>query len=177
MAGQTITRASGVGLIEQDGKLYAVDLGTGWAYTMGFVLGLITFIFGAFGTVQLVLAIAGAGGLAVLGAIFVPIAAATGVGLWLVVRHVQRRHAAPLGSLPVIVVFDFAAGQLCAATGQPLAPLAQVQLGHKLQLGSSSKALELRWPGGSVALVRGNPFAGGSSAIEDALGSRGLGVG
>jgi hypothetical protein len=170
-----VARASGVGLIDRDGKLYAVDLGTGWAYTMGFVLGLVTFLFGVFGSVQLVMAAVGSGGMAVLGAVFVPIAALGGLGLWLIVRFVGKRHAASLDSLPVLVVFDLGAGQLLAPTGQPIAALSQVQLDFPFQLGSSSRALALRWPGGSMVLVRSNPFAGGSAAIEDGLRSRGVG--
>ena len=54
--------------------------------------------------------------------------------------------------------------------------LAQVQIHRKWQLGSSSPALELRWPGGSVLLVSGNPFAGGIAAIESALHAHGIRV-
>jgi hypothetical protein len=112
----------------------------------------------------------------VLGAVFLAVAALAGVVLWLIIKFVRRRHAAPLGALPVLVIFDVPAGQLCSGTGQPVAPLSDVQLGHRFQIGSSSRALEVRWSGGSVVLVRGNPFAGGIGPIESALQARGIRV-
>jgi hypothetical protein len=177
VAGQVIARASGVALVEQEGKLHAVELGTAWAYTAGFVLGLITFIFGAFGAVQLVMALVGSSGILLLGLVFLPIAALGAAGLWLVVRYVRRRNAAPLGALPVRLVFDLSAGTLCTGDGQLIAPLASVKVHHKFQVTSSSRALEVTWSGGSTELVGGNPFAGGIGPIEDALRSRGIAVG
>lgn len=175
--GTLIARASGVGLFEQAGKLYAVELGTGWAYTAGFVLGLITFILGAFGAVQMVLALTGSSGIWLLGLVLLGVAAVTGTLLWMIVRHVRRRHAAPLGSLPIAIIFDLPAGQLCNGAGQALAPLSAVRVRFKFQITSSSRALEVCWPGGSVELVRGNPFAGGLGAIVSALRARGIQVG
>lgn len=171
-----IARASGVGLLEQDGKLHVVDLGTRWAYTVGFVVGLLAFIIGAFGLAQIVLALIGSGGLLLLGAVFAAVAVVFGTVLWLIIKHVRSRNAAPLGALPVSVIFDLPAGQLCSAAGQPLAPLAEVRLRRKFQVTSSSRALELCWNGGSMVLVRGNPFAGGIDPIEDALRAKGIAV-
>ena len=172
-----IARASGVALIEQDRRIHAVQLGTRWAYTAGFVVGLLAFILGAFGVVQIVMALVGAGGLWVVGLVFATIATVCAAVLWLIIKYVRGRHGAALGELPISLVFDLPGGQLCDGAGRAIAPLAEVRVRFRFQVTSSSRALEVCWNGGSIELVSGNPFAGGLGAIVDALQSRGISVG
>jgi hypothetical protein len=43
-----------------------------------------------------------------------------------------------------------------------------------MQFGSSSPELVMEWGHGSVSLVKGNPFSGGVTGIENILLSKGM---
>ena len=58
--------------------------------------------------------------------------------------------------------------------GELVAPVSALSVKRTFQMTSSSRALELRWPGGAVVIARGNPFAGDVGAIEDALRQQGV---
>jgi hypothetical protein len=169
MAGTTIARSSGVSVVESDGRILIVDLGTSWAHTAAFVAALLFFIPVAF---AVVLAVSGGPlwvcvGFFVAGAVFA-------IALQFLVGHIRERKRAAPESLPVLLVFDLAAGKLLDGAGQVLAPLSEVSVGHRFQVGSSSRALEACWADGSRVFVCGNPFAGGLGPVEDALRAKGI---
>ncbi len=170
----TIARASGVKLVERDGKILVVEIGTNWAYIMGFVVGLISFILGVFGTLQLVLALSGGSGILLLGIIFTTLSIVGFVGLSLLVKHVRSRNDAPPETLPILCIFDLPGGNLCDRNGQPIATLATTRLRRKFQIGSSSPALEVNYGHGSLLLAKGNPFAGGIAPLEEGLQHKGI---
>ncbi len=159
-----LAESSGVALIERGPWLYVVERGTGTLYTVAFVLGLLVPFLGIGGTAIFLATesfLAG-GGIAILviSCVF---------GLWRTIRTIRLRGTLPLERLTVIVVFDRQRQVLCNAAGQPIAPLAGIILKRRMQLASSSRALHLYWPGGSMCLARGNPFGGGIGPIHARL--------
>ncbi|OBB14442.1 hypothetical protein A5731_13210 [Mycolicibacterium conceptionense] len=68
-----------------------------------------------------------------------------------------------------VAVFDRARGVLIDGDGKVLAPLSQVQLARRMQLGSSSPKLVAVTPSGDRILKRGNPFNGGIGNLDEVL--------
>lgn len=152
-------------LCERGHELLIARRRGGVSATVLFVLGLLAFLFGVNGLVQLVAAIGGGAPwqlpLALLAA-----TALFAVGLVAAVRKRRRDAGAP--PEPELV-FDRQRGVLCDVHGRVLAPLAQVRFERQFQLGSSSRALACLWPGGSQVIARGNPFGESVDGIEDVL--------
>jgi hypothetical protein len=90
-----------------------------------------------------------------------------------VCRWALRKRAADVERVgsPFLIL---RAGQLLDAQRRKLAELEQVSLERTFQLTSSSRALAIRWPGGSAVVARGNPFGESVDACESALLARGL---
>ena len=153
--------------LEQDGRLLLiVDRGTGWTYTTRFVLGVLAVICGA-NTIILGMT-AGLRGVAfVLGPLAVLFAAG-----FIAVGRQRSRQATTTGER--IVTIDLDRGLLDAG-GEVVAPVSTLSLHRTFQITSSSRALELRWPGGAIEIARGNPFADDVGAIERALQQQGIG--
>lgn len=91
-----------------------------------------------------------------------------------VARYKKKLNALPLDQLETICAFDFNTGKLLDNTHRVVADLSQVTLRRAMQLSSSSPSLVLNIPGGSIKLVKGNPFSGGVSAVENLLIARGI---
>jgi hypothetical protein len=68
----------------------------------------------------------------------------------------------------------FAEGALRDAERRELAPLESIRWARTFQLASSSRALTLTWPAGSLVLARGNPFGDSVDEFVDALESLGV---
>lgn len=73
-----------------------------------------------------------------------------------------------------ICIIDTRRKELLQGDGRRIAPLESVQMKRKMQITSSSPALFLEWPGGSLLLVRGNPFSGGTGPLEHLLKNNGV---
>ena len=63
--------------------------------------------------------------------------------------------------------------QLRDGAGRPLAPLHMVHVRRSFQALSSSRALEVAYPGNSAVVARGNPFVATVEDIEGCLLGRG----
>jgi len=85
-----------------------------------------------------------------------------------------RRAATKAAATPGKPLLIFADGLLLDAERRELAPLESVRLTRTFQLTSSSRALMLTWPSGSVVIARGNPFADSIDDCAAALESLGL---
>jgi len=73
-----------------------------------------------------------------------------------------------------VAVIDLDQKQLLDGQGQPLAGLAEVSVERAFQLGSSSKALVIRYGSKKVVVARGSPFAGDVEPLEAVLRRHGL---
>jgi hypothetical protein len=168
-----ITQASGVGLFEEGSRLVVVDRRLNGHYFAGFVLSILVFILGINGMVQLLLAVGASGQSALLGLILVGLAIVFGSALLLVVRAIKRQNERVPTPQDATLIFDLESQQLLDGAGDVVAPLHKVKLVRRLQLGSAFRKLVAQVDGGtSLVVVRGNPFAGGFSSIEDELRKR-----
>jgi hypothetical protein len=173
----TLAISSGVKLVDREGRILVVDLGTSWAYIAGFVVGLLAFIVGGNGILQLVLAFGSGGGSLLAAAIFLVVSIAFGGILYLLIRYVRKRNAAAPETLRLVVIFDLPAGTLCDGAGASIAPLATTRLRQKITIGSSSPALDVQSSAGPIRLASGNIFAGGIGPLLSALQTKGIPVG
>lgn len=168
-----LASGSGVGIYEQGERLLVVDRRTGSLYVAAFVLALLAFVAAVNGVIQMALSPRGEGSLG-LGLVMLSVGGLAAVPLYAVVDRIKRRHRQGPTAARTVAVFDLAAGELRDGAGRALAPLGQVRLRRRMQLGSSSPKLVAEWGGERLLLARGNPFAGGIAELEDALRRRGL---
>jgi len=170
MAGQTIATCGGYEMVEDGPRIYFIDRGTnGYAVAL-FVLGLITVIGGVNAVVQL----ASGRRHFLAGLILLGVASVFAAVFMLVLRARKRRLALRWNEHAPLAFIDRQTGAAHDADGHPVAPLAQVAFRPVFQLGSSSKALALHHPNGSIVVARGSPFAGSVDDFVDALRARGL---
>ena len=80
----------------------------------------------------------------------------------------QRLARSPL-TLPRYVTIDLSTQEVRDYQGQLLGPLAAARLKFVFQATSSSKAVALSLPGTQIVIARGNPFAGDTGLLIDAL--------
>jgi hypothetical protein len=170
MSGHTIATCNGYEVIEDGPRLYFIDRATNGFTIALFVLGLITLIAGLNGVVwavsrQLLLSAILLGVAGVFGSIFV-----------LVLRARRRRASRAWNELGALAFIDRQTGVAHDGGGQAVAPLGHVTFAPVFQLGSSSKALALKHPGGSIVIARGSPFGGSIDHFTDVLRARGLAV-
>jgi hypothetical protein len=71
-------------------------------------------------------------------------------------------------------IFDFENNNLLSGQQQVISPINKTYLTRKMQLTSSSPELLVCWNGGSLSLVKGNPFSGGIGDIEKVLVAKGV---
>jgi drug/metabolite transporter (DMT)-like permease len=162
----TIARCgSGVLVAEGERWIFGHQPGTG-GNVLVFVLGLLGVVFSVNSiTISMMGAIGVGVGFLLVGGLLIA-AAVTVVRR----RSATRREAA----VAPLVVLDFASGMLLDTTGRSLAPLTDVAFASRMQLASSARALECRWSGGNMIVLRGDAFGGGIGPALDALRSRGL---
>lgn len=165
---------SGYELVQDGERWLLVDRQIRGLVIAVFVIGLLTFIVGINGLVQLGLAAAGRGGLLVAGLVMLGVAGLVGTVLWMVVKKLRAAKQKPIEELPTIAVFDFSSGQLLTGDDQRIAPLEEVEVRRRLQLGSSSPALVAYYGPHSYQLAKGNPFLGGIAGLEGPLRAKGL---
>ncbi|HEY6080228.1 MAG TPA: hypothetical protein VIW29_15550 [Polyangiaceae bacterium] len=77
-----------------------------------------------------------------------------------------RRAATKAAEAPGKPSLIFADGLLLDGERRELAPIESVRLSRSFQVTSSSRALTLKWPSGSLVVARGNPFG---DSIDDCV--------
>lgn len=167
LTSKTLVESGGYAIIEQEGRWHFVNYHTSWAYTFNFIMALLVTIFLVNGVVQVVLH-------QFAGIILLAIAMLCLLGLVFGVRVINKAGKIPLEKLTVTAIVDFEAKNLLNKDGQIISPLSSVQFKRTIQLGSSSYAVSAKWPGGSLILLRGHPFAGGSADFTYVLSKKGL---
>lgn len=141
----------------------------------------VPFVLGVVGVVALanavVLTVAGtasaAGALLVVGFL-------CGGGLYRALGARRRARLEPLHPASAVVVLDLASRAVLDGAGQVLAHLDQARVRKAMQATSSSRSLQVVWPGGGVTVYRGDPFVlrgGGIDVPAAALAQRGMGTG
>ncbi len=164
-----IAVCGGQELYEDGPRLYFVDRGTSIVSTMMFVAALFTLIPLGNGVAQLAM------GNVIAGAVLCGVGALCGAGLWALAGARRKSAARPVADF-IQLVLDRQAGLVTDRDGRPLAPLQGVMFRRAFQATSSSRALEICYGGQSVAVARGNPFAGSIEGFAEALRTRGFHV-
>jgi hypothetical protein len=171
---ELLAKASGYAIYKQNDRLYFTNLGTAWIYTTRFVLGLLTFILGVNGIIQLVLSLTGSSGILLLGIILTGIA----LLLFFLFRYIngllKQKNDRSLTDQDILCMIDLKDSTLLDASGNVLAELDQVTMCKKMQITSSSPALELNCAGNAITIINGNPVAGGIAPYLTILKQYGL---
>lgn len=172
---KTLAVCGGYELIEDGSRLLFVHRGTD-GYAIGlFVIGLLAFILGTNGVVQVAMALDGNGHL--VAGIVLGLFALAAVGVFVVLWRAKMAKAGRgLDRQMVSFAIDQAQGALVDADGRPFAALQGVVFRPVFQLASSSKALEVRYAGGTMIVARGNPFTGSIEGFVGVLRQRGYRV-
>ncbi|MDG4669061.1 hypothetical protein [Mycobacterium sp. 236(2023)] len=159
-------------VVAEDGpNVLVIDRGNGPSEITVFVLLVITLVFGMFGLVTLLMSVAGS-----MSTVSLPVSTAllgigilAGFGMAYGARSLRRSRLTPLESLRPVAVFDRLRRTYVDADGQIVAPLDQVRIERRMQIGSSSQKLVAVTPTGERVLMRGNPFGASIGNIDDVL--------
>jgi hypothetical protein len=169
-----LAESSGIVIHEAGNKLYISKRPANWTSTFLFVTGLLAFILLVNGVLQLVVFKNQVTGSSKIGIILILIAVFFIILFWRVQVYQKKVRAIPLHELKNIGIFDFESNNLLDGQQNILTPINQAYLMRKMQLSSSSPELIVHWSGGSLSIVRGNPFSGGIAGIEKLLLSKGI---
>jgi len=160
---RVLAESNGFQVLQAGQMVYVVDRGWGWVSTATFVFALVGFLLMVG---PLVLAFVAGEPLAAFGVLAGLLVAS---GAFFVRKARERMREAPVAPRMVLLVIDVGASTVRDAGGQALCPLAQLEIGRAMQIGSSSAALRARWPGGKRIIARGTPFGGDVGPIEATL--------
>lgn len=171
---QKLAASSGTVIYEEGNKLYICKSNTSGTSTFLFVIGILAFILLANGILQLTLLRDTVPALANLGLLLLGIAVVFIFIFWRVLAYQKKQKATPPQQLQSICTLDFGANSLLDSNNNSVAPLNQVWFTRKMQLTSSSPELLVCWPGGTLNVVKGNPFSGGIGPVENVLRAKGI---
>ena len=175
MGRQVLCESAGWVLFSDEQRLVFANRGTSYRRVLVFVLLLLTLIAGVNGVVWLVMGIRSEEA-SPLGIVLTVVAGLAGSGAWRLWAAEKRDMTDLPGHDKWVAVVDLEKQTLESPEGGSLAPLPSVRFVPVLQLGSSSRALAAKWPGGSMVVYRGHPFAGSFHAALDALHRAGVSV-
>jgi hypothetical protein len=171
---QKISESSGCVLFEKDDRVYIMQRPGSWTSVAGFIFLIIAIVLIGFGVFQLIESFINQNGTPATGLIFIAAGIITGFIFILIFRKKKQIAALSPERLKLICILDFTAGVLLDCNEKTLSPLSAVRIERDFQMTSSSPALAVAWPQGSIRIARGNPFTGGIAGIEDALKQKGL---
>lgn len=169
-----LTASSGIALYEEGNKVYVTKSGAGATATILFVTGLLAFLLLINGILQLTTFKDQVPGASKLGYILLGLGLLFAIIFWQVRAYQNKAKAAPPETLQHVCIFDFETNNLLTGQQQVISPINQAYLTRKMQLTSSSPELLVCWNGGSLSLVKGNPFSGGIGDIEKVLVAKGV---
>lgn len=173
---RVVAKCAGYVMADDGARIVFATTGTSAGYTLRYVFGLLTLITSMNALVWIGKAISdGDARVALPALVFSAIALPFGLALALTVRWMRRAAAAPVESLPPLLVLDRSTGALADGHGRFLAHAHEVWFEARWQLASSARSLACVWRGGSVVVARGNHLFGGTiGSMRDAIRSRGL---
>ncbi len=169
-----LAESSGTVIYETGNKLYISKRPATWTSVSLFVTGLVAFILLANGVLQLLSLGTDSTGSSKLGIILIGIAVFFTLVFWRVKLYQKKASAIPLPELKNICIFNFESNNLLDDQQNILTPINQAWLTRKMQLTSSSPELLICWNGGSLSIIKGNPFSGGIAKIEKLLLTKGI---
>lgn len=169
-----LAASSGIVIYEAENKLYLSKSPAPLVSTFLFVTGLLAFILLGNGVLQLTVFKSQIAGSTKLGIMLIGIALVLVTIFWRVRLYQKKVNAIPPDQLKNICIFDFDSNNLLDSQQNILTPINQAWLTRKMQLTSSSPELLLCWNGGSLSIIKGNPFSGGIADIEKVLLSKGI---
>lgn len=169
-----LAESSGVVIYEAGNKLYISKSPATWTSTFLFVTGLLAIILLGNGILQLNVFKDQTAGSVTIGIVLLLIGALFAIIFWRVRKYQKKLSATPLHELENICIIDFDSNNLLDGHQNIITPINQAYIIKKMQLTSSSPELLLCWNGGSLSLVKGNPFSGGIASIEKVLQSKGI---
>lgn len=169
-----LAESSGTVIYEAENKLYLCKSPASWISTFLFVTGILAVILLGNGVLQLTVLKNQISGSAKLGVMLIGIALVAIIIFWRVRLYQKKVNAIPPQQLKNICVFDFGSNYLLDSQQNILTPITQAWMTRKMQLTSSSPELLLCWNGGSLSIIKGNPFSGGIAGIEKVLQSKGI---
>ena len=173
MESKVLCESAGWVLFADGRRLVFADRGTSYRRVLVFVLALLAVIAGANGTFWLVAGIR-AGETSRLGIVRAAVALPSAFAASRVWAAEKRDHRVVPGEETWVAVLDLESQMLETPEGDSLAPLSSVRFVPVMQFGSSSRALSASWPGGSMVVYRGSPFAGSFHEALDALRRSGV---
>lgn len=169
-----LAECSGTVIYESGNKLYISKRSATWINTFLFVTGLLAFILLANGVLQLTVLKEQVTGSSRIGIILIGIALIFIIIFWRVRLYQKKVNVAPPRQLETICILDFDSNNLLNGQQNILTSINQTYTTRKMQITSSSPELLLCWNGGSLGIVKGNPFSGGIASIEKVLLSKGI---
>ncbi len=173
MQRQILCESAGWVLFSDGPRLVFANRGTSYQRVLVFVFVLLTLIAGGNGIVWLMVGIR-SGETSMLGVVLTAVAALAGFGASRVWAAEKRDRTVIPGQDTWVAMLDLETQTLESPQGESLAPISNVRFASVMQFGSSSRALAARWPGGSMVVYRGNPFAGSFLEARDILQSYGV---
>ena len=166
--------ASGYSVQESDGKLYLINHHTSGFYVIGYIIALFTFILGINSLVIPFFLYSEGENYLLAAAILFPLTLVASAALFWIRKTVMSRHRRPIAQCDVLAIIDLQKRSLLERDGRLLSSLDDVHLQKQLQLTSSAPSFALVWPEGKRTIVRGNAFAGGNTAVVNALRQHGI---
>lgn len=166
-----VATSSGFTMYHENHKIYFVDERSNWGYTLMFVVGLVTFLMFVGGIIFMSI---GEGTMFWVGTVLLIFGLSGGVLNQVSNRQSKKNMEGPLDEKKHICIIDLTKQSLYGPDHNMLSPMLQVTIEKKMQLTSSSKALVINYPGGSIEICKGNPFGGGTVLMEQALKDRAL---
>lgn len=160
-------QSGGYAIYERNNKAYFVYDGTRWIHILNFVSGLLFVILFINGI-----------GLLFINRIAGAIMLLSALPFLLIIlwgrKTINKIKSKDLDELDKLAIIDFNSKQLLDKHGQTLAPLEVVMFYKAWQITDSSRALEAKWPTGTVTLAKGLSLTGGSTGFFNYLVTKGL---
>lgn len=170
----TLLTSSNTVLHESGNKLYISKRPAQWTTVFLFVVGLLALILFANGLLQFTVLKKESDNSTLLGLILMGISLLFALIFWRVKLYHKKVRAIPPHELKHIAIIDLANNTLLDEQQNILTPLNQAWLTRKMQITSSSPELLIQWNGGSISIVKGNPFSGSIGPIEQTLMAKGI---
>ncbi|MDG1331290.1 MAG: hypothetical protein P8P74_03105 [Crocinitomicaceae bacterium] len=171
---ELLAKASGCRIYGKDDLVLVKEQPASWIPTARFVLLLISGIPLIFGVVSLFTHFQGYETSLTMSIIFIAVGSVFAFAYVFLNKYSKKINALPPSEFRTLCSFDLKNKVLLDSSGKELDSLNNVSVGCEFQITSSSKKLVVRYSSGTILLAKGNPFAGGTAALEAVFKQLGL---